>query len=192
MPYEPFYERFRELAMKETRSFTIADGHPYLSADEFALLEAYCNDENCDCQRVFFNVLSRKHPKIMAVVAYGWEDEAFYRKWYGGKNEDHANSIVNEMLGVTLNAASHQSAMAPALLAPIREVLQNPAYIERLKRRYQIFKEKVDPKHFRKSAVAVRRIAPLTSLRTSNPPYADSNEKNAALSSKKPGKRCRF
>jgi len=44
MPYEPFHERFRELALSETRSFTIPENHPYLPADEYALLEAYCND----------------------------------------------------------------------------------------------------------------------------------------------------
>ena len=44
MPYEPFHERFRELALSETRSFTIPENHPFLPADEYALLEAYCND----------------------------------------------------------------------------------------------------------------------------------------------------
>jgi hypothetical protein len=154
MPYEPFYERFRELALRETRSFTIADGHPYLQADEFALLEAYCNDKNCDCQRVFFNVASRKQQRIVAVVTFGWEDEAFYRNWYGGRNDELARRVVDEMMGLGLNSASHQTDIAPALLAPIREILQEPAYIERLKRHYQMFKEKMDPKHFKKSGTA--------------------------------------
>jgi hypothetical protein len=35
MPYEPFYERFRDLALLETRSFTVDDGnYPGLPADE--------------------------------------------------------------------------------------------------------------------------------------------------------------
>jgi hypothetical protein len=154
MPYEPFYERFREWALKETRSFTIADGHPYLSADEFALLEAYCNDENCDCRRVFFNVASRNQQKIVAVVTFGWEDESFYRKWFGGRNDEFTRMAIAEMVGLGLNSASPQSEIAPALLAPIREVLQDPDYVARLKRHYQIFKEKIDPKHFKKSGTA--------------------------------------
>jgi hypothetical protein len=148
MPYEPMHERFRELALRETRSFTIAGNHPRLSADEYALLEAYCNDKNCDCRRVVFNVVSRKHQAIMAVVTFGWEDESFYRKWCGGEDDELGRMVIDEMMGLGLNSASPQSDIAPALLAPIREVLQDPAYVARLKRHYQIFKEKVDPKHF--------------------------------------------
>lgn len=157
MPYEPFYERFRELALRETRSFTVdEDNYPGLPADEYALLEAYCNDENCDCQRVFFNVASRKQQKIVAVVTFGWESEAFYRKWYSGKDEELARMVVSEMMGLGLNSASPQSEIAPALLAPIRDLLLDPAYVARLKRHYRIFKEKVDPKRFRPSSAAKR------------------------------------
>jgi hypothetical protein len=157
MPYEPFYERFRELAMRETRSFTVDDGnYPGLPADEYALLEAYCNNKNCDCQRVFFNVASRNQERIVAVATFGWESEAFYRKWYGGKDDELARMVVSEMMGLGLNSASPQSEIAPALLAPIRDLLLDPAYVQRLKRHYQIFKEKVDPKHFRKSDMAKR------------------------------------
>lgn len=159
MPYEPFYEQFQELALSETRSFTIADNHPSLPADEYALLEAYCNDKKCDCQRVFFNVVSRKHQAIMAVVTYGWESESFYRRWYGGKDDDLARMVVDEMMGLGLNSASPQSHIARALLIPIREILQDPDYVARLKRHYQIFKEKVDPKHFRKTEAAKRVVA---------------------------------
>lgn len=161
MPYEPFYERFRDLALRETRSFTVADGnYPGLPADEYALLETYCNDENCDCRRVFFNVASRKREKIVAVVTYGWENEAFYRKWYGGKDDNLARMVISEMMGLGLNLASPQSEIAPALLAPIRDILlDDPVYIERLKRHYQIFKEKVDPKHFRKTKTAIHGVA---------------------------------
>jgi hypothetical protein len=148
MSYEPFHERFPDLAARETRSFTILEGHPTLPADEYALLEAYCNDIDCDCGRVFFNVVSKKRMAIMAVVTFGWESEAFYRKWYGETDEELARMVVGEMMGLGLNSASPQSKIAPALLAPIREVLLDPDYVARLKRHYRIFKEKVDPKHF--------------------------------------------
>ncbi|MEW5940686.1 MAG: hypothetical protein AB1750_13540 [Chloroflexota bacterium] len=156
MPYVPFHEQFRELAMRETRSFTIAGNDHRLADDEYALLEAYCNDKNCDCRRVFFNVASRKQQRIVAVVTFGWESEAFYRKWYGGKDEELTRMVVSEMMGLGLNSASPQSEIAPALLAPIREILLDPAYITRLKRHYQIFKEKVDPKRFPSSGAAKR------------------------------------
>jgi hypothetical protein len=157
MPYEPFHERFRELALRETRSFTVDEGnYPGLPADEYALLEAYCNDVNCDCRRVFFNVASRKQQRIVAVITFGWESEALYRKWYGVGRGELARMVISEMMGLGLNSTSPQSAFAPALLAPIRDLLLDPAYAARLKRHYQIFKEGVDPKHFRSSETAQR------------------------------------
>jgi hypothetical protein len=145
MPYEPFFERFGALALNETRSITI-QGEPLLPDDEYGFLEAYCNDENCDCRRVMFNVVSRNSTKILAVIAYGWENKEFYARWFT-KNEP---SIIHELQGPILNPASEQSALAPALLKLVRDtLLQDPAYIERLKRHYWMFKETVDPQHFK-------------------------------------------
>jgi hypothetical protein len=159
MPYEPFHEQFGELALRETRSFTITGNHPRLPADEYALLEAYCNDRNCDCRRVFFNVASKKQQKIVAVVTFGWESEAFYRKWYGGEDDELTRMVVSEMMGLGLNSGSPQSEIAPALLAPIREILLDPAYVARLKRHYRVFKEKVDPKHFPPSGAVKQKAS---------------------------------
>lgn len=145
MPYEPFIERFGEFAWKETRSITVFKD-PRLAGDEFAFLELYCNDEDCDRRRVMFNVISKNRQKDVAVIAYGWESKAFYAKWLGRDDP----KIIKELQGPVLNLGSHQSELAPALLEKVREVLlADPAYVARLKRHYQMFKEKVDPKHFR-------------------------------------------
>ncbi|MBN1372839.1 MAG: hypothetical protein JW987_12950 [Anaerolineaceae bacterium] len=150
MPYEPFYERFKEIAMRETRSITIRN-NPDLPDDEYGFLELYCNDENCDCQRVFFNVVSRKRGKDVAVIAYGWEDSEFYARWYR-RNDPQ---LIQEMQGPILNPTSQQSELAPALLRLVCDtLLKDPAYIERLKRHYRMFKEKVDPKHFKAPGVS--------------------------------------
>ena len=150
MPYEPFYERFKEIAIRETRSITIRN-NPDLPDDEYGFLELYCNDENCDCQRVFFNVVSRKRGKDVAVIAYGWEDSEFYARWYR-RNDPQ---LIQEMQGPILNPTSQQSELAPALLKLVRDtLLTDPAYIDRLKRHYRMFKEKVDPKHFKALGVS--------------------------------------
>jgi len=157
MPYQPFYEVFQELAWKETRSFTIFENHPTLPADEYGLIELYCNDDNCDCQRVMFNVASKKRNEFVAVIAYGWEEADFYRKWM--KRDDP--ETVQEMQGSILNLMSPQSELAPALLELVRDlILKDQAYVARLKRHYQMFKEKVDSKHFRPSGVTKEFIAP--------------------------------
>ncbi len=144
MPYEPFYEQFGDLAYQETRSIT-THKNPPLPDDDYGFLEAYCNDENCDCQRVMFNVASRKRHEIVAVIAYGWETKEFYAKWFRGDDPD----IIREMQGPILNSASKQSELGHGLLKLVRgTLLKDPAYIERLKRHYRMFKEKVDPEHF--------------------------------------------
>lgn len=147
MAYEPFYERFGDLALMETRSITMHND-PTLPDDDFGFLEAYCNDENCDCRRVFFNVASRKRNEIVGVIAWGWESKAFYAKWYRQNDPE----IVEELKGPILNPTSQQSELAPALLQAVRDILlKDPAYIDRLKRHYRIFKEEVDPGHCRPS-----------------------------------------
>lgn len=144
MAYEPFFERFPKLALKETRSITTRD-NPGLPDDDYGFLEAYCTDENCDCRRVMFNVVSRKHNESLAVIAYGWENKAFYAKWFNGNDA----AIIRDLQGPILNPGSKLSELSPALLKLVQDVLLNdPAYINRLKRHYQMFKEKVDPEHF--------------------------------------------
>ena len=68
-------------------------------------------------------------------------------------------TVIREMQGPILNNGSPQSKYAPAFLQLVKDVvLSDPAYIARLKRHYQIFKEKVDPKHFRKLDAPKRAV----------------------------------
>jgi hypothetical protein len=160
MPYAPFIEQFGEFGWKETRNFTVFENNPYgLPPDQYGLIEAYCDDKGCDCRRVFFNVAARKRDDIVAVVSYGWEDEAFYRKWFGGGDDEYTNRAVNDMTGLALNLASPQSELAPAIMALVKDVLQDPNYAARIKRHYRMFKEKVDPKHFRPSGAAKQPLS---------------------------------
>jgi hypothetical protein len=65
--------------------------------------------------------------------------------------------VIREMQGPILNDGSPQSQYASTFLKLVEDVvLSDPAYIARLKRHYQMFKEKVDPKHFRKSGATKR------------------------------------
>ena len=74
-------------------------------------------------------------------------------------DSSNARMAVNEMIGLNLNSASPQSEIAPAVLELIRWVLTDPAYVARLKRHYQMFKEKVDPKHFRNPGLPGKIVA---------------------------------
>jgi hypothetical protein len=166
MSYEPFYERFGELAWKETRSLTVFDD-PRLAGDEFGFIELYCNDESCDCRRVMFDVVSRERRKSVAIIAYGWESQEFYAKWFRQNDPE----IILQMQGPILNPGSNQSELAPALLKKVREVLlTDPAYIARLKRHYQMFKEKMDPNHFRSTSLPESEMRPITKNRKGRHP----------------------
>lgn len=156
MPYELFQVLFPETTLTETRTAKIPEGNSLLPADEYGFLEAYCDEEDCDCRRVFFNVISRKRNDLVAVVSYGWESEAFYTKWFGEPDNEIERLAIKEMRGLVLNSASPQSELAPAILKLAAHLLEDPVYITRIKHHYQMFKEKVDPKHFRKSDTAKR------------------------------------
>jgi hypothetical protein len=161
MAYVPFVEKFGELGRKETRSATVFPDNAYgLPADEYGLLEAYCDDENCDCRRVFFNIAARKQDEIIAVVTYGWETEAFYRNWFGGADDKMSRLAVKEMTGLGLNSTSHQSKFASAALKLVKDLLQDQNYVARIKRHYELFKEKVAHKPARISAPNKKPFVP--------------------------------
>ncbi len=75
----------------------------------------------------------------VAVIAYGWEDREFYVDWFG---EDEPR-VIDNLKGPTLNDASPQSKLAPILLERVKRVLKDDQYVERIKRHYRLFKEKI-------------------------------------------------
>ncbi len=79
MPFEQFIARFNELGWKETRTATTLN-HAKLPEDSYGFIEMYCNDEDCDCRRVIFEVFSEKSRKPVAYVSFGWEKAAFYAR----------------------------------------------------------------------------------------------------------------
>jgi hypothetical protein len=139
MPMAPFMEKFPELGAAETRSIKVMGGTD-LPDGEYGFLEFYCNEPACDCRRVTIRVLrpDTGWRKIWATISYGWESQAFYRKW--GSASD-----PREMQGPTLDTMNEQSQYAPVLLDVFRSILESPGYIDRLKRHYQMFRATVDP-----------------------------------------------
>ena len=106
----------------------------------YGLVEMYCEDPKCDCRRVMFSVVSEREHSNVAVINFGWENEKFYEEWLGSKDK----IMINELKGPSLNSASRQSKYAPELLKVVCDVvLKDKYYIERIKRHYKIFKEKL-------------------------------------------------
>jgi len=139
MPMSPFIQRFPELGTNETRTITTA-GLAGLPADEYALLELYCDELGCDCRRVLIEVVARSTGDTLAIINYGWECREFYKRKLG--LDEYAREVTNG----SLDPMQPQSRHAPVLLAMFREVLKDPVYVERLARHYGMFKAAVERK----------------------------------------------
>ncbi len=144
MPYVSFYEHFPEIAERETRTFTILEkSSSGIPPGQYALVEMYCDERGCDCRRVFFYVISSSKKDVGAVIAYGWERPEFYARWMG----DDDPEIIKDLQGPILNMGSPQSSLAPAILEIMKGIiLQDSAYIERIKTHYKMFRDKIDRK----------------------------------------------
>ena len=133
----PFFSRFPELAARETRTVKLLEPFAGLPAGEYGFLELYCNEPTCDCRRVLFQVCRADRPnKVLATINYGWESEDFYAQWLHGDRES-----ARELVSASLDPLNAQSKLSPALLEVCRHiVLQDRAYVDRLRRHYRMFK----------------------------------------------------
>ncbi len=127
----PFITLFPEQGKQETRVINIYR-HEILPDDEYTLVESYCTDPQCDCQRVMLNVVGQRQMQkdYLASISF-----AFNRK--------------GEMAGTFLDPMNSQSKYAGTLLELVSGILENdPAYVARLKSHYQQVKTAAaDPTH---------------------------------------------
>ncbi len=160
MPYAFFYEEFPDVAERETRTITLPRASHGLPAGTYAFPEMYCNEAGCDCRRVMLYVCRDGHEASApeAVVAYGWEDRDFYARWLGMDDSE----MLDELQGPVLNDMSPQGELATKILELANNyLLADPDYVERLKRHYAMFREKVERapsrKGFRKKQRSKRK-----------------------------------
>jgi hypothetical protein len=140
----PFHSLLPEVAQREVRCARVLSSpgsvpEAGLPADEYAYTEFYCEDLDCDCRRVFLEVLAKGQPgRVLASIAYGWEKEAFYRKrmpW----NPDGARGTVRG----ELDPINEQSELAERLLDLFQRVVLDEPYKLRLQRHYRMFREEL-------------------------------------------------
>jgi len=164
VPYAPFHARFPELAANETRCITVPENLPLgLPADQYAFLEMFCDEKGCDCRRVMFSVVSAKRGiSVLAVISWGWEPREFYVKWMG----DDEPLVIDSMKGPALNFGSPETELSPVLLELARNVLLcDPAYVDRIKRHYAAFRQKIDGESASERAESGEELIP-TSLQS--------------------------
>ncbi|CAK8722009.1 hypothetical protein KKHLCK_11265 [Candidatus Electrothrix laxa] len=99
MPYSFFHSRLPKVAERETRSVTLFDHSEFnLPPADYAFLEMFCDEPDCDCRRVFFSVISSRDEEIKAVISWGWEDQTFYTTWMG----DNDPNVIKELIDGTI------------------------------------------------------------------------------------------
>ena len=100
MPFFTFYEFFPKIAINETRSITLLAPQHGLPPGEYAFIELYCADPDCDCRRVTFSVLNKGRKAPIATISWGWEPLEFYAKWMRG---DPDPEDIDDCKGHSLN-----------------------------------------------------------------------------------------
>ena len=111
MPMVPFYTKFPELAVKETRT-AIVKGHPDLPDGEFGFVELYCNEDGCDCRRVLIQVVSPSAlDKVWATIGFGGESVGYFRQRLGGSRDEAKRSK-----GPILDPLNTQTEYSPTFL----------------------------------------------------------------------------
>lgn len=102
----------------------------------YRIVDLYCPDAYCDCHKVTLLFCDRQM-KVVSNVSYGWQPKKFYQNW--GLDEKCAQKLTEGYLDVIAPYSEH-----PALfLKAFHEIKKDKEVIERFKRRYALFKEKI-------------------------------------------------
>jgi hypothetical protein len=134
---EPFDIRFEDIAKKETRCIILPEESKYkLPRGEYFFVESYCNDPDCDCRRVFLNVVHNND--IIATIGFGWEPLSHYNGWM---DKEHAKDLK----GPVLQTEGTNTKYAKEVLKLFKDfLLEDDIYIKRLKQHYEMFKEHIN------------------------------------------------
>lgn len=149
MIFKRFMEFFPEIADKETRRITLRND-PQIPDGEYAFVDSFCADKDCDCRRVYFEVLQIDPDYEIfhaATISYGWEDLDFYASW----SPYLPSEMAPEMKGPILEPPDRQTQYSERFLELFKsKFIIDPAYIERIKRHYALFKTKLGGKAIKK------------------------------------------
>ena len=137
----PFAKRFPELGPRETRT-AFFPGDDAVPRGNYAFLELYCEEEDCDCRRVMLTVIEESTPgKIWATISFGWDPP----EWF--TDETDLEALGATASGAFLDPICPQSEHATEFLDLFEQMItQDPAYLERLKRHYAMFKAAESPR----------------------------------------------
>jgi hypothetical protein len=152
MPMSPFFSKFPDIAAVETP--IIIYNNKKIPDGIYGLYESFCDEEDCDCRRVFINVISKDSMNdIQATITYGWETPEFYGKWMTFCD----NKLIEMMTRPHLEIGHRQSKYSNDFLELFLNIIKDKEYVERIKRHYFLFKEAVNKKNHETKAEKIGR-----------------------------------
>lgn len=117
----PFQTLFPEIAITETLTLVLED-LPGVPTGNYILLESYCPDPDCNCQRVMLKIMSILEMRQVAAIRYSFKRSAKDTEPY-------------------LDPLNSQSSYAPAIRNALAQYLETDrAYVQRLKTHYAMVK----------------------------------------------------
>ncbi len=138
MEFAFFYEYYPDLAEEETRSLIITNTDYDVPLGNYGYCEMFCTDPKCDCRRVILNVVDKDF-NTLAMIGYGWENEYYYKKWFGSDYFTHED--IKEFMGPTHHNGVVESKYAEFFLEFFKTTLINDKeYINRIKNHYRMVK----------------------------------------------------
>jgi hypothetical protein len=139
-----FHSVLPEIAQREVRCVHLQDmpgvtPGSALAAGEYAFVEFYCEDLECDCRRVFLQVIARHcQDKVLASINYGWEKESFY-----GKRMPYDPDAPRQIVRGSLDPMNEQSEHAEELLELFQQRVLDEPYRLRLRRHHRLFRDEL-------------------------------------------------
>lgn len=155
MAFSPFFNKFPKLNSSEFRNIFILNNESYkpIPKGNYAFLELFCEDKNCDCRNVMIYVISEEANKPWAILRYGWESKKFYKEWCGADNE-----LAQNFPGVFIDMFSPYNDISKNFLKIYTDLIKKDRqYAKRIEKHYQMFKEKIENKPIRSPQEKVGR-----------------------------------
>ncbi len=137
----PLTKRCPELAASELFALDISNAACGLPNGRYLFLESYCASHECDCRRVFLNVLHAD--QIIATIGFGWEPIGFYYDWMGKKPDESKlmDETIRDTKGPVLEFGGYSGPHAEKMLEYFKtRLMSDSTLIGMLKRHYDAFK----------------------------------------------------
>ena len=110
----------------QIRIITLA-ADPLLPDGEYAFIDSYCTDPECDCGKAMIDVYHEQ--ELVSVVNFGWEKPQYYVDWLRSTPDD---PMAREMSGLSIDFSSPDLVSREGMLKLCKRLMDD-TWISRIK-----------------------------------------------------------